>query len=435
MDPMALRKRNNTLGRYTVVNIHAPFDGMEPDLRRQLTRFTKIFIIASAVFYTAFYLSGIDSEVGTLYFRYAEHMASGEMPYSGFDAEYPPFAMLIIFLPRLISFSSFTYQIAFGLEAYLFLLAGVYYTYRIAERHTDRPSRYTDLFIICTVILLDFVLDRYDVFPMVMLLGSVYYFTERRYRASWIMLALGTVTKLYPAIAAPLLLISLIRRGERSEAVKGVAACLLIGCLCMLPFLIADSGTMLMFLTYHMDRGLQTEAPVSSFIMLLGTLGLTDVSYIFNYGSDNISGALPDMVAGWMMPLMVVCMLSVYVAYIIASRRRTDDETLIMCVFTTVMVFMLVNKVLSSQYLVWIIPFVVIMVMIADDRKPLHIFYAAVALTQSNLVVNYAFRDAGEPFTIPGILILVMRNVLMLALMYLVCRGISLERESPDGEL
>ena len=415
---------------------------MPADLRHQLLKFTKIFVIAAAVFYTAFTLSGIDSEVGTLYFRYAEQMVSGKMPYSGFDAEYPPFAMVIILLPRLISFSSLTYQIAFGLEAYAFLLAGVYWTYRIAEQHTDKPSKYTDLFIIFTLILFDFVLDRYDVFPMIMLLGATYYFSRKNYTAAWLLLALGTVTKLYPALIAPIFLIWLISRRQYREATKGVGICLAVGILCMLPFAITDTDSMLMFLTYHMDRGLQTEAPVSTVLMLLGYFDIVDVSYIFNYGSDNIYGAVPDAVAKWMMPLMIVLMLSLYAAYAWMSRRCKEGDdgmpAVYIASFMAVMIFMLVNKVLSSQYLVWIIPFVAIMMMFAKRRvakKAEILFVASVVLTQMDLVVNYAFRDAGEAFSLFGIIILVVRNVLLVWLAGLVAIELSKHLRPSEGKV
>ena len=405
-------------------------DSIPEGARKSMVKFTKVFVVAAIIFYAAFRLSGIDSEVGTLYFRYAEAMASGKMPYSGFDAEYPPFAMLIIFLPRLISFSSFTYQIAFGIEAYLFLLAGVYWTYRIAERYTDKPGRIADLYIVFTVILLDFVLDRYDVFPMVMLLGSIYFFTRERYTASWIMLALGTVTKLYPALAAPVFLIYLLRRRRYDLAAKGVGICLVIGIACMVPFFIADPDTALMFLTYHMDRGLQTEAPVSSVFMLLGNLGLMDVSYVFNYGSDNIYGPVPDAVAKLMMPLMVILVLALYVYYAFLGKKEGAIEDcmprLILVVFGAVMVFMLVNKVLSSQYLVWMVPFVALLILLSekDDRKrAMYVFAASVVLTQLNLIVNYAFRDAGEEFSLLGIIILLSRNVLLFVLVYYLAKS------------
>lgn len=392
---------------------------MDPVLRSQMVKFTKVFVIAAIIFYTAFELSGISSEVGTLYFRYAEAMVDLKMPYSGFDAEYPPFAMLLILIPRLFSFSPLTYQIAFGVEVYVFLLAGLVCVHRLAAGYTERPKRVSDLYIVLSICLFDFVLDRYDIFPTIMCLMALYFVKTERINLAWAMIALGTVTKLYPALIAPLLLTYLFMNGRRNDAMRGVGICLVIGCLSMLPFLIAGPDTMLMFLTYHMERGMQTEAVISPLLMLLGDLGLMDITYIFNFGSDNILGPVPDAIAGYVLYIMVASIVAVYVAYgVMLSRRRDADmfPLFVFACFVTVLTFMLVSKVLSSQYLVWIIPFVAMATVLLEGRRRkdiLYLFGGAILLTQINLVVNYAFRDAGDPFSTLGITVLLVRNVLM----------------------
>ena len=413
------------------------FRELPAEMRTSVIKFIEIMAFAVIIFYTAFRFSGIDSEVGTLYFRYAEHMVSGEMPYSDFDAEYPPFAMLLILIPRLFSYSSFTYQVAFGAEVFVFLLIGVFWIYRIAEMYTDRPGKVVDFYIVFTIILLDFVLDRYDIFPMIMLLGAFYFFKKEKYNASWIMIALGTVTKLYPALIAPIFLIWLIHKKKYDTAVKGVLICLVIGILSMLPFFIADSSTMLSVLTYHMDRGLQTEAPISTVLMLLGNLGVIDISYIFNYGSDNILGDIPDTIAKFMMPAMVVCMLALYILYAVIGRRNQGFCAIHYAGFAAVMIFMLVNKVLSSQYLVWIIAFSAVTMAFThgkEKKSVMWLFALSVAMTQLNLIVNYAFRDAGEEFTLLGILILLIRNILLIALAVMTFK-LLLKPEAPDAQL
>lgn len=406
-----------------------PFEGLDAVLRSQIRKFTIVFVIASIIFYVALSLGGIQSEVGTLYFRYAEAMVSLNMPYSDFPAEYPPLAMLLILIPRLFSFSPFTYQIAFGVEVYAFLLFGLVCVHRLAESYSERPSRYSDLYIILSLALFDFILDRYDIFPMVLCLAALYFFKTDRLNLMWVMIAIGTMTKLYPALMAPVFLIYLCMNGRRNDALRGVGICVLIGCASMLPFLIADPGTMLMFLDYHMDRGMQTESLVSSFLMLLGNFGLIDVGYIFNFGSDNIYGPVPDAVAGVMLYFMASSIVIAYVTYGYVVRKGDGDAFLsaTAACFIVILLFMLVNKVLSSQYLIWAIPFVVIMATRMErgwTRSVLWSFGGAVALTQINLIVNYALRDAVEPFSLLGIVVLMVRNILLVAVLVMVVRAL-----------
>lgn len=415
---------------------------MDEGLKSQIKKFTIIFVIAAAIFYTAFKFSGIPSEVGTLYYRYAESMLDFQMPYCDFAAEYPPFAMVLILIPGLFSFSPFSYQIAFGLEVYVFLLIGQICIHRIAGTFSDEPKRFSDLYIILSICLFDFVMDRYDIFPTIMCLAALYFIRFDKIRWAWAMIALGTVTKLYPALMAPALLVYLCMNGRKNDALRGIGICLVIGCLSMLPFVISDLESAFMFLTYHMDRGMQVEALASSFLMLFGNLGLIDIGYVFNFGSDNIYGPVPDAVAGCMLYLMFITIISTYVAYWYMLSKREDRESYPMLVATciaVIMLFMLVNKVLSSQYLVWMIPFIVVMVMFLRPEwrnRTVWMFGISIALTQINLIMNYALRPVGEPFTLPGILLLMVRNIILVLMFAVVIRTMSGSRDLvPDGEV
>lgn len=418
-----------------------PFANVDDVLISQMKKFTIIFVVAAAIIYVAFQVLGVPSEVGTLYYGYAEKMVSLQMPYSDFPCEYPPLAMVLILIPRLFSFSSLTYQLAFGVEVYVFLLIGLVCVHRIAALYSERPSRYSDLYIILCVCLLDFILDRYDIFPTILCLLALYFFRTDRLNLAWVMIAIGTMAKLYPALMAPVLLIYLCMNGRRQEALKGVGICVAIGCATMLPFLIADPGTMLSFLTYHMDRGMQTESLVSTFLMLFGHLGLIDIGYVFNFGSDNIFGPVPDAVAGWMLYIMALAMVAAYVAYGVTVRRGGNRDAFVGIAITctiVIMIFMLVNKVLSSQYLVWLIPFIVLLAPAlgkAWEKRAVWLFGISIALTQINLIVNYAFREVGEPFSLLGILVLLVRNVLLVALFVIVAKSLlDLRDVAPDRE-
>jgi hypothetical protein len=285
--------------------------------------------------------------------------------------------------------------------------------------------------MILSICLFDFIMDRYDIFPTIMCLAALYFIRFDKIEWAWVMIALGTVTKLYPALMAPVLLIHLCMKGRKMDALKGAGICLIIGCMSMLPFFITDPESSLMFLTYHMDRGMQVEALASSFLMLFGHFDLFDVGYAFNFGSDNIYGPIPDAVASLMLPLMSIALLTTYIVYwyILRKKLYTDDyRPLVATCLAAIMLFMLFNKVLSSQYLVWMIPFVTIVVIGLKpewNSSAICAFAISIALTQINLIVNYALRPVGEPFTLGGICLLMVRNVALVLLLALVFRTIS----------
>lgn len=411
------------------------FTGIFGDAWPSMARYCKIFLPILVVYLIIFTLSGIKSET-VLYFSYAEQMVSGNIPYSDFAAEYPPFAMLLILVPRFFSWDPLSYQVAFSVLMFLFMLAGAYFVYRICENYTDRPGRCVDVYLLFSLILIDFVLDRYDATPMVMALAALYLLLKGKEDLGWILLALAAMTKLYPALLAPVVMIWMIRRGRTRDAVRGLAICAIVCVVCMLPFIIADPGTAFSFLTYYAERGLQTESVAASFVMVLSELGLTEITYMFEYGSDNIYGALPELLEDVMMPLLAIVLLAVYaVFYRITGRDGGDGRKgVLMACFAVTLTFILVNKVLSSQYLVWIIPYMVMLFAILPaDRWKLSgwVFIAAVALTQLNMVVNYALRTGAE-FSAVGVLIIFVRNILLLWLPYLLIKTMLNGRRGQD---
>ena len=419
------------------------FTGMEEDLKKQIRKFTLIFVVLAVVFYAIVLAFDLPSEVSGLYYTYAENMASLQMPYSDFSAEYPPLAMLLILIPRLFSFSPFSYEIAYGIMVYLFLVAGLICTYKLAYMHSNRPSRYTDLYIVVCFCLFEFVMDRFDIFPTLMCLFALYFFKTNRMNLVWIMIAIGTMTKLFPALMAPIFLIHLCMNGMKREALKGVGICVVIGIISMLPFLIADPETMFTFLTYHMDRGMQTESLVSSFLMLFDKVGLIDIGYQFNYGSDHIYGPIPDAIAGIMLYIMIIMIAATYIIYGNLVHRIKEENVFLGITFActiVIMIFILINKVLSSQYLIWIIPFVVLTCILMNQqwkKKTSIIFTVSIILTQLAFAVNIGGgRGPTDPYPLIGILILVVRNLLMVALLAIMTKGLlSLGHPGSNGEI
>ena len=84
------------------------------------------------------------------------------------------------------------------------------------------------------------------------------------------------------------------------------------------------------------------------------------------------------------------------------------------------MAFMIFGKVFSSQYLIWIIPFIVILLMSHFDpiykRYFLILSIAAILLTQLNFAVNLGISGGGTGITDAGMLIVLARNIVMMIL-------------------
>ena len=126
---------------------------------------------------------------------------------------------------------------------------------------------------------------------------------------------------------------------------------------------------------------------------------------------------------------MAATLLITYVAYWHISEKISEEysyQVLTAVCLVAVMIFMLVNKVLSSQYIIWMIPFITVLAMSmkpAWKRMSICAFVVSIALTQINLIVNYAMRGAGEPLSTFGISVVLIRNLLLSTMLVLLFRA------------
>ena len=129
-----------------------------------------------------------------------------------------------------------------------------------------------------------------------------------------------------------------------------------------------------------------------------------------------------------MMPLMIILILAVYALYAWA-RGRTSDEGLRLLGFAVVavlMLFMVANKVFSSQYLVWIAAPVAFLVASGSGRTERRMFWLTVltlVLTQLNFAYNIGYLGGGENINDLGMMVILARNIAAIGVTCLAVAG------------
>lgn len=416
--------------------------GIGNDYRRECAKFVALFAVACIVFYAVVRWFNITSSVCDGFFPYADAMMNGVFPYTedvwAYDEwrgwEYPPLAYVFLFIPRLFATTPGGYEGAFIVMAALFFAIGVWYSGKLSRLMGHRSFSGGLIFTAMMLLMLEFNLDRYDIFPMVLTLVAIYCFSSKRYIWAYALIAIAAMTKLYPALLLPLFMISMMMSSKWVETAKGVLVAVAVVLLSFIPTILAG-GDATMFLTYHMDRPLEMESVVASFIEVLDLIGITDISYVFSFGSDNIVGSLPDAISPLMTPLMAVVCLALMCTFPLCLKRlksKCSDTEINRCMvglafaFLMVAAFIIFGKVLSGQYIIWLIPFMIVLIQGSKDGKDRRIlfelFIAVEVLTQIDFAVNFGARDAGEAMSAVGVLIVFVRNVLLLALFYYVIR-------------
>lgn len=389
--------------------------------------FGAAFAIACIVFLAVVKISGIGPEVVTVYLGYADKMMDGLMPYSDFDAEYPPFAFVFMLIPRLFASSMFGYEIAFAVEAFIFFMIGLWFSGKLAKKLGKNPYNLMLIYSVLMVLMLEFALDRYDIFPVVLVLASIYCFVTKRYIWACAILSVATMTKLYPALLFPIYMIPFLMDRDWRNMFRGIAVFLATAFAILIPFMLKDLSSVFVFLDYHLDRPLEIESTAGSVISAASLLGLTDISFGFDFGSNNIYGSWPDAVMPYLTPIMLVSVVAAYAGAIYSfvklkrSGRDTEDNRLVLigfAIFTVVMLFVVLGKVFSGQYMLWFVPFILLLMMLPIDhsvkRNILYLFILAEVLTQLNFLINYGLGDLTLGITGTGAAILLARNAVMI---------------------
>ncbi len=412
------------------------------DVERYKLTISLMFLIACICFLVGVYVTGVETEVmRDRFWKNAEPLFNREVPVT----EYPPFALVFFVIPRFFGDTPWTYNIAYVAEVLVFMVVGLLLVSRLAKRLGHNPRRAMVVYGILILVMIQLVADRYDIFPTVLMLASFYLFVTKRYFWAGVVLAIAAMTKLYPAVVFPLYLIYLLHernwRGTFGAFCGFLIAEMTIVAVCWLiePQLITN------FLSYHTNRPLQIESFPASLLYLFSIFGLIDVwmqpaTAEGSYGSDNLMGAVPDIVASAMMPIMIALTLLAYATYLATARRTVREGSLRLLelsVILVLMIFMVMNKVFSSQYLIWIIPPVAFVLCLYErggfGRRLWASMVLMLVLTQLNFAYNvgYCSGEIGDL----GMLIVLARNIVAMYVIAIIlmemCRPSEVDGQPP----
>jgi uncharacterized membrane protein len=257
----------------------------------------------------------------------------GQVPYRDFAVEYPPGALPAFIVPAFVG----TYASMF---AWLMAVCGLALVIVVAS---IRPAA---AYYVALAPLLagSLILSRFDLWPALLLVGAVALLLSDRHRLGWALLGAAVAAKLWPLAVVPLALVWSWRRGRAWSALAGAA----IVVLAFAPFLaIAPRGTW-DSLAGQASRPLQIESLGAAFYTVFG-----HPRVISTHGSQNIAG---HGAAGTVLALVeAAAIVGLWIAFV---RGPVTRDRLLRYVAACVSAFVAFDKVLSPQYLLWLIPLV-----------------------------------------------------------------------------
>ena len=296
----------------------------------------------------------------TLYQAYGDAMRHGLVPYRDFGVEYPPAALPFFVLPSL--------ERAHGLGSYadnferLIWICGaaalLCMTLALRELRA-RPLRLSGALAFAALSPLalgSVVLTRFDLWPAALVVGALAAVLAGRDRIGLGVLGLGIAAKVYPAVLAPILLVHVWRRRGGREALvcAGVGTAVLAACFA--PFVALAPHGVWASVVRQTTRPLQIES--------LGAAALIAAHHLFSLhltmqsgsGSQNLVGAVPHDVGRTLTVLQVAAIAGVWIWFWRGDPASRDR--LVRASAAAVCAFVALGKVLSPQFLIWLVPLV-----------------------------------------------------------------------------
>ena len=391
----------------------------------QLLFFAAILIIIFSVLFHTIY--DIQYSGTGLFFDYASKIMQGSLPYRDFSLEYPPFALFFFLIPRLFTANYVTYAVLYGIEVFAFILIGLILVYQIALQRHLSPWKLMAVYTLGILAIGPITGQHYDIFPGVLVLLSIYYFWQEKQGLSWFLLALGTLTKIFPAAIAPLYLINYLYRRQYRQIGTGVLTFALTSLVILLPFLIISPASLFNLYNYHAERGIQIESMYSSVMLVLDKLNFISIHPTFAFGSWNVAGSVENFLAGISTILLVLALLALYAGI---YRRLRVEKAQVTDIgswsFMTVLVVLITSKILSPQYLIWLIP----LLPLVSGRFRYAVWVIFVVMGGlTYYIFPHAYLKLIDFNTLP-VIALLGRNLLLVAMLVLV--WFSADRKLPE---
>jgi hypothetical protein len=320
------------------------------------------------------------------YETYADAIVAGQVPYRDFSVEYPPGALLPMLAPDLTASRgnfgeyghSFEKWMA-GAGMLMTLLAAV----ALAALRAP-PVRAIGAMILVgasPLLLGNVMLSRFDLWVAALTVGAIAALLWGRQATSAVVLAAAIATKLFPAVLVPIGLAWIWRRRGRRAALLWLGLVVAVCAAVFVPFaVIAPHGLWNSFTT-QLDRPLQLESLGGAILIALhNDVGTT--LHVFTTKSQNLSGPGAHAAAVLSSVAQVVALVAVWVLYARGPQRR---ERLVLCAAAAVTAFIAFGKVLSPQFMIWLIP----LVPLVRSKVAQLLFVGALVLTQVEFPARY----------------------------------------------
>jgi uncharacterized membrane protein len=284
------------------------------------------------------------------------------------------------------------------------------------------------LFALSPIALGPISLNTYDAWPAFLTVAALALLLAALPIAALAVLGLAFAAKVYPVVLLPPALVFVWRTAGRRVAAWSAAVFAAVAAVVIVPFLALSAHGLVESFRAQAGRALQVESLFGALLGVADRLGWYSAHVVHRTGhaiSYDLTGTLPRVLAGVSSLLQLLAVALVAWLY---ARGRDEPQRLAIAFAGAVAGFIAFTRFFSPQYMVWLVPLVVLL-------GPLEWVLTAASL----VLAQVWFFHYGDVFALGGrIWLVALRDLLVVALYVVLCRravededAVLLENETP----
>ena len=361
-----------------------------------------------------------------LYAGVAHSISIGRLPYRDFLFGYPPLAIPVMILGGIGGTSYEAYRDTFMWFMLLVGISLVPLTWVVAKRTRANEVVAVGAVAISPLLLGAMLRTHFDLVPVALTMAALALLVSERPRAGFAVLGVAIAVKGYPLVVAVVAVPWLWKHAGRRTCLQalGILAAV-VGPILIAGLAVSGHGA-LSSLSDQLSRPPEIESTGATILFALGHLGFTYP--LVNTAAASWGLSAPE--AGAVAALLDLAAFASMVAITWLVFRRGDGRALVLGSLTATVVFAACGKVLSPQYLIWVIP---LFALAAAWRMWAVAAAAGTAMLLTFIMFPIHFHDVVFQRA-PWLVEVGVRNLLLLSAILLAIRELAAQRALVPAE-
>jgi hypothetical protein len=361
-----------------------------------------------------------------LFYHYGHAFWFGTPPFHTLPVEYPPLSLALFSLSVLPPLQNPIMDV----NVYTVWMAALTVAGYLLFRRFAGVARAPLAALAVLIAVGSVLLISYDLAPVLATLGALWAVERRRFTLAYTLLAVGILLKLYPVFLAPVvaieqasvlaeslpgaaerrLLAALLDRRVWADVIRGLGICAGIVLVVLAGFWLLNGSGSLSAFGYAGQRPLEYESVPANLLWASHYLGVP-VRLEYGFGAFNWVSPLDGPFKLLSAVFLVAGCIWVYWRQI--TGRLSFGHAFLACLCVVVAT----NKVLSPQYLLWLLPIVVAL----DCFDTVWLLICGLTLLEYPLIVPLRHHLApGSYYTVVEFIVILRNALLILATLRLI---------------